>query len=67
MAATLELLLGEVQWLLSLLRVTQGPASPHLRALHAALKAYETQVCWPKQDAFSIQQRIFHVPEGTHQ
>lgn len=44
LAAGLELLCGELQWLLAMLRVTQGPASPHLRALHAALRAHEAQV-----------------------
>jgi hypothetical protein len=34
----------QVHWLLALLHLIQGPASPHLRALHAALKAYESQV-----------------------
>jgi hypothetical protein len=64
MAATLELLLGEVQWLLSLLRVTQGPASPHLRALHAALKAYETQVRGLRQQVKAVAEHKDHVPRG---
>lgn len=43
LCASLELVLGEVTWLLALLGSCCGPASPHLRALHAALKAYEAQ------------------------
>lgn len=43
LSAALELLLGEVSWLLALLRLSSGPASPHLRVLHAALRAYEAQ------------------------
>ena len=39
MAVSLDLLLGEVHFLLSLLDLTQGPRSPHLQALVAVLKA----------------------------
>jgi hypothetical protein len=42
--AALELLLADVQWLAVLVRLHDGSGSPHLRALHAALKAYEGQV-----------------------
>ncbi|GIM05313.1 hypothetical protein Vretimale_9778 [Volvox reticuliferus] len=42
-AAGVDLLLGEVTWLLALLRCTTGAGSPHLVALAAALRAYEMQ------------------------
>ncbi len=38
LAASVDLLLREVQWLISLLHLTQGPSSPHLKALLAVLK-----------------------------
>ncbi|KAG1653505.1 hypothetical protein FOA52_008000 [Chlamydomonas sp. UWO 241] len=41
--AALELLLADVQWLAVLVRLHDGSGSPHLRALHATLKAYESQ------------------------
>ncbi len=56
LACTLDILLGEVQWLLTLLRVQQGHASPpllrvqqghaspHVRVLHATLRAYDAKV-----------------------
>jgi hypothetical protein len=34
----IDLILAETHWLLSLLQLTHGPSSPHLRALHAVLK-----------------------------
>ncbi|KAG2495034.1 hypothetical protein HYH03_006966 [Edaphochlamys debaryana] len=42
-AAGMDLLLGEVSWLLALLRTSAGAGSPHLQALGAALRAYEGQ------------------------
>ncbi|GLC60370.1 hypothetical protein PLESTB_001604900 [Pleodorina starrii] len=42
-AAGVDLLLGEVAWLLALLRASSGAASPHLAALASALRAYEMQ------------------------
>ncbi|EFJ47138.1 hypothetical protein VOLCADRAFT_92280 [Volvox carteri f. nagariensis] len=42
-AAGVDLLLGEVAWLLALLRCASGAGSPHLAALAAALRAYEMQ------------------------
>jgi len=38
MAASMDLLLGEIHFLMSLLHLTQGPRSPHLKALVAVLK-----------------------------
>ncbi|KAL6761302.1 hypothetical protein V8C86DRAFT_2535391 [Haematococcus lacustris] len=49
LTASLELLVGEVHWLLALLRAMQGPGSPHLRALHAALRAYDHQADYSAQ------------------
>jgi hypothetical protein len=37
----MDMLLCEVQWLLSFLQLIQGPASPHLKALLAVLKVSE--------------------------
>ncbi|KAG2429806.1 hypothetical protein HXX76_010590 [Chlamydomonas incerta] len=42
-AAGTDLLLGELAWLLALLRANSGAASPHLAALGAALRGYEGQ------------------------
>ncbi|KXZ53721.1 hypothetical protein GPECTOR_6g638 [Gonium pectorale] len=38
-----DLLLGEVAWLLAMLRASAGAGSPHLAALAAALRGYEGQ------------------------
>ena len=42
-AAGTDLLLGELAWLLALLRASGGAGSPHLAALAAALRGYEGQ------------------------
>ncbi|GAX84986.1 hypothetical protein CEUSTIGMA_g12407.t1 [Chlamydomonas eustigma] len=65
LAASMDMLLSEVQWLLSLLQLTQGPASPHLKALLAVLKAYETQSEYVVKLKTRAQQMQQHVEDAA--
>ena len=65
MAASLDLLLGKMQFLLSLTHLLQGPYSPHLKALLAVLKAYETQGEYAAKLKSRAEQMQEHVEDAA--